>query len=64
MVERVCVSAMTVHRHGCHQRERDGDLSPGSAPGARRRVSNARLLSMERNIVERYIGEHPGGCRR
>ena len=57
--QRFCVSAMTVRRYvrryvRQHQ-ERGGDLSPRSAPGAARRVSDTLLPE-----VERYVGEHPG----
>jgi transposase len=53
--ERFCVSAMTVRRYVRQHQERGGDLSPRSAPGAARRVSDTLLPE-----VERYVGEHPG----
>jgi transposase len=55
VAERFAVCADTVGRYVRQHRERDGDLSPRSAPGAARRVPDALLPA-----VERYIGEHPG----
>jgi len=55
VAERFGVCAMTVRRYVRQHREREGDLSPRSAPGAARRVPDALLPA-----VERYVFEHPG----
>jgi transposase len=55
VADRFAVSTDTVRRYLRQHRERGGDLSPRSAPGAARRVSDVLLLQ-----VEGYVAEHPG----
>jgi transposase len=55
VAQRFAVSADTVRRYLRQHRERGGDLSPRSAPGAARRVPDALLPE-----IERYVAERPG----
>jgi transposase len=55
VADRFAVSTDTVRRYLRQYRERGGDLSPRSAPGAVRHVPDLLLPD-----VERYVAEHPG----